>query len=141
MKVWNQVGRAAEPKPALAILLVSALLLTFAAWKGADIKIGDLERGVPELRAESRYNVDGRVIADHFSIGVDLISIIAETSPDACIDYDVMNTIDEFAWHMANVEGVQSAITLPGIFKILNAGVLLPSGLLGKEPRHTIADG
>ena len=31
-------------------------------------------------------------------------------------------TIDEFAWHVSNVEGVQSAITLPGIFKILNAG-------------------
>jgi predicted RND superfamily exporter protein len=121
-KIWDKVGRVAEPKPALIVLLVSAVLLTFAAWKGADIKIGDLERGVPELRAESRYNVDGRVISDHFSIGVDVISIIAETTPDACIEYDNMSAIDDFAWAMKNVPGVQSVTNLSGAAKMVNSG-------------------
>jgi predicted RND superfamily exporter protein len=121
-KIWDKVGRVAEPKPALIVLLVSAVLLTFAAWKGADIKIGDLERGVPELRAESRYNVDGRVISDHFSIGVDMISIIAETTPDACIEYDNMSEIDDFAWAMKNVPGVQSVTNLSGAAKMVNSG-------------------
>jgi predicted RND superfamily exporter protein len=121
-KIWDKVGRVAEPKPALIVLLVSAVLLTFAAWKGADIKIGDLERGVPELRAESRYNVDGRVISGHFSIGVDMISIIAETTPDACIEYDNMSEIDDFAWAMKNVPGVQSVTNLSGAAKMVNSG-------------------
>ncbi len=121
-KVWDRVGRVAEPKPALVILLISVVLLSFAAWKGADIKIGDLERGVPELRADSRYNVDGRVISDHFSIGVDVISIIAETTPDACIDYNIMSEIDDFAWSMTNVPGVQSVTNLSGAAKVVNSG-------------------
>jgi predicted RND superfamily exporter protein len=33
-----------------------------------------------------------------------------------------MSTIDDFAWHMENVEGVQSTISLPAVAKMLNAG-------------------
>jgi predicted RND superfamily exporter protein len=62
------------------------------------------------------------VITKHFSIGVDIISVIVETVPDGCIDYDIMNGIDRFAWHMQNVDGVQSVISLPGIAKVINAG-------------------
>ncbi|MDW8480141.1 MAG: MMPL family transporter [Xanthomonadales bacterium] len=33
-----------------------------------------------------------------------------------------METIDRFAWHMANVEGVQQVISLPQIAKVIHAG-------------------
>jgi len=34
----------------------------------------------------------------------------------------VMTAIDNFEWHMRNVEGVQSVVGLPGIARVLNAG-------------------
>jgi hypothetical protein len=77
---------------------------------------------VPELRAESRYNTDTAIITSKFSIGVDIVNIIAETKPEGCVDHRVMTTIDEFSWHIANVPGVQSTIDLPAIAKTLNAG-------------------
>jgi predicted RND superfamily exporter protein len=77
---------------------------------------------VPELRPDSRYNIDSNVITRKFSIGVDIINVIVETAPDGCIDYDVMTAIDRFAWHMANVQGVQSVIALPGVMKVVSAG-------------------
>ncbi len=120
--VWRFFERAAEPKPAAVIIVVSVVLLGFGLWKGSDVKIGDMHRGVPELRTDSRYNRDSAVITEHFSIGVDIISVIVETKPDGCIDYDIMTAIDRFAWHMNNVEGVQSIIGLPGIAKVINAG-------------------
>ncbi|MEE4252600.1 MAG: MMPL family transporter, partial [Desulfuromusa sp.] len=120
--IWHFFERAAEPKFATVIIAVSVILLGFGIWKGSDIKIGDMHRGVPELRTDSRYNLDSQVITDHFSIGVDLITVIVETKPDGCIDYDIMTAIDRFAWHMNNVDGVQSVIGLPGIAKIINAG-------------------
>ena len=119
---WRLFELAAEPKPAVFIIAFSLVLLGFGLWKGTDIKIGDMHRGVPELRTDSRYNRDSEVITSHFSIGVDLISVIAETKPDGCIDYDMMNAIDRFAWHMQNVSGVQSVISLPGVAKVINAG-------------------
>ncbi|MCF6266378.1 MAG: MMPL family transporter [Desulfuromusa sp.] len=120
--VWRFFERAAEPKSATVIVAVAVVLLGFGLWKGSDIKIGDMHRGVPELRTDSRYNQDSKVITEHFSIGVDLITVIVETKPDGCIDYDIMTAIDRFAWHMNNVAGVQSVIGLPGIAKVINAG-------------------
>lgn len=120
--VWRFFERAAEPKSATVILLVALVLFGLGLWKGSDVKIGDMHRGVPELRTDSRYNQDSKVITEKFSIGVDLISVIVETKPDGCIDYNIMTAIDRFAWHMNNVEGVQSVIGLPGIAKVINAG-------------------
>lgn len=119
---WVFFERAAEPRPAIFIIAISVLLLGFGVWKGTDVKIGDMHRGVPELRADSRYNLDSEVITKHFSIGVDVITVIVETRADGCIDYDLMNAIDRFTWHMQNVSGVQSVISLPGIAKVINAG-------------------
>jgi predicted RND superfamily exporter protein len=120
--VWRFFERAAEPKTAGIIVTVAAVLLGFGLWKSSDIKIGDMHRGVPELRADSRYNLDSEVITEHFSIGVDIISVIVETKADGCIDYDIMTAIDRFGWHMNNVAGVQSIIGLPGIAKVIASG-------------------
>ncbi len=120
--MWRGISRVAQRPTALVIILISGGLFLFGAWKGSDVKIGDLQTGVPELRPDSRYNVDSRMITDNFSIGVDLISVIVETGPDGCIDYDKMDAMDRFAWNMRNVEGVQDVIALPQILKIVNAG-------------------
>lgn len=120
--IWSFFERAAEPKSATIIIIIAIALLGFGLWKGSDVKIGDMHRGVPELRTDSRYNQDSKVITEKFSIGVDLITVIVETKPDGCIDYDIMTAIDRFAWHMNNVDGVQSVIGLPGVAKVINAG-------------------
>ncbi len=120
--MWRGISRVAQRPTALVIILISAGLFVFGAWKGSEVKIGDLQTGVPELRPDSRYNVDSRMITDNFSIGVDLISVIVETGPDGCIDYEKMNAMDRFAWNMRNVEGIQDVIALPQILKIVNAG-------------------
>ncbi len=121
-RIWRVLARVSEPKPAAAVILISTAMLMFGVWKAADIRIGDLHAGVPELRADSRYNIDSAVIGDRFSIGVDVITVIVETIEEGCIDYDVMSTIDRFAWHMENVEGVQSVVSLSGVAKVINAG-------------------
>ncbi len=120
--LWRVLARLSERRPATAIVAVAAVLLLLGAWQAQDIKIGDLHRGVPELRADSRYNVDSEVITEKFSIGVDILSVIVETVENGCIDYQVMDTIDRFEWHMKNVAGVQSVVGLPGVAKVINAG-------------------
>ena len=120
--MWRKLSRMTQKGPATVALIVALLLLGLGYWKGANIKIGDLQAGVPELRENSRYNVDTREVTDRFSIGVDIISAIVESSPEACIDYEIMTNIDHFAWYMDNVDGVQSTISLSKITKIVNAG-------------------
>ncbi|MBT8136054.1 MAG: MMPL family transporter [Gammaproteobacteria bacterium] len=120
--LWDKLSIVAQRGPAAVVILISVGLLAFGAWKGSEVKVGDLHQGVPELRADSRYNLDTRAITERFSIGVDIITVIVETVPEGCIDYEVMSSIDDFAWYMANVPGIQSVITLPMVAKVVNAG-------------------
>ena len=81
----------------IVVVVVALVLLVVGAWKAADVRIGDLHRGVPELRPDSRYNIDTNVITDRFSIGVDIISVIVETIPNGCVDHRIMTLIDAVA--------------------------------------------
>jgi len=121
--LWRLLAGFTQPKRALMTVGVAALLFVGGAWKAQDMKIGDSEAGVPELRSDARYNQDAMLISERFSLGVDLLTVIAETVPDACTEnYDVMEAIDHFAWHLRNVPGVQKVITLPMAMKVVNAG-------------------
>lgn len=120
---WNTISAFTRPKVAVIAVLVGVGLFAFAWIKSQDMKIGDSQPGVPELREDARYNQDARLIAEKFSLGTDLISIIAETVPEACTEsHDIMESIDRFSWLMYNVEGVQQVVSLPMVAKIVNAG-------------------
>ena len=119
---WRNLSAAARPGPAIVICLVCAGLLVFGMVKGTEIKIGDLHSGVPELRPDSRYNLDTNAITEKFTIGVDVLTVFVETVPEGCIKHDVMTAIDTFAWQISNQSGVQSVLTLPQIAKVINAG-------------------
>ena len=77
---------------------------------------------MPELRPDSRYNQDSNLISQRFSIGTDIVNVIVETKPDGCIDFAIIDAIDRFAWHMANVPGVRDVMTLAGVSKVVSAG-------------------
>ena len=51
----------------LALTGLALVLLIFGVWKGSDVRIGDVHAGVPELRHDSRYNMDSREISERFA--------------------------------------------------------------------------
>ena len=120
---WTFLARFTQPKRAMIVILAGFVLFVAGYWKAQDMQIGDSEVGVPELRPDSRYNRDAVLISERFSLGVDLLTVVAETTPNACTeDYEVMENIDRFAWQLRNVDGVQKVITLPMVAKVVNAG-------------------
>lgn len=121
--LWDFLASFTEPKRAAWAIVVSIALFAGGFWKAQDMKIGDSEVGVPELRPTSRYNLDAVLISQRFALGVDVLTIVAETIPNACTEnYNVVETIDRFAWNLENVEGVQKVITLPMVAKVVNSG-------------------
>lgn len=122
ISTWRKLSLVTHRPIAMRIVLVSVVIFLLGFNQAAQIKIGDLHRGVPELHDDSRYNIDTGVITDKFSIGVDVLTVIAETKPEGCIDYASMERIDRFAWHMLNTEGVQTVTTLPLLVRRINAG-------------------
>ena len=123
-QLWRSAAKFADKKHALWAIGVSVLVLAFGLWKAQDLKVGDYGQGVPELRAESRYNMDNAMIVSKFAIGVNTLGVVAQTKDvaGACTNYDVMTTIEKFDWYMQNVPGVQSVTSLPGVAKTINAG-------------------
>lgn len=120
--IWARVSVVAKPSGSRVVLIAASGLLLLGIVKGTDVEMGDVHQGVPELRRDSTYNVDSTVITEKFSIGVDVLTVFAETVPEGCVDYDVMHQIDKFGWYMYNIAGVQSVLTLPMIAKEINAG-------------------
>ena len=121
LPLWSRVARVARRGPAVAVVAVAAVLVAAAVVPATQVRIGDEHQGVPELRADSVYNLDTAVITERFEIGVDVLTVIAETVPEGCIDYEVMSTLDEFEWHMRNVDGVQSVLSLAGVARNINS--------------------
>jgi predicted RND superfamily exporter protein len=122
-KVWAALSRLSKPVPAAIVILIGVVMWFFAWQHGNKVMIGDAQKGVAELRPEARYNQDAVLIAEKFSLSVDMLNVIAEAGPSACTtSFAAMELIDRFAWHMENVEGVEQVITLPAAAKIVNAG-------------------
>jgi predicted RND superfamily exporter protein len=121
--LWEYLAGFTERRRAAWAIGIAAVLFVGGFWVAQGMKIGDSEVGVPELRPQARYNQDAVLISDRFALGVDVLTVVAETTANACTEnYNVMETIDRFAWNLANVEGVQKVITLPMVAKVVNAG-------------------
>ncbi len=123
-KTWWKISALAEPKPALVTFAVMLVLLGAATHFSRQLQTGDIGSGVPELRADSRYNKDNDKIISNYSIGMDVLSVYAETSnlDEACLNWPVMNAVERFDLRMRGVDGVQSVSTVAGMAKLYAAG-------------------
>ncbi len=120
--VWRFMANFATKGPAGIILALTVILYAVGWFNSQSLKIGELHAGAPALHESSRYNQDTFLITNRYAISVDYMSVIIESTPDACTYYDTMNTIDRFQWRMENIAGVQSAVSLASISKLVNAG-------------------
>ena len=109
--------------PAACAIIVGVLLLGWAFYMYPKLQVGDALEGTPELRPDSRFNQDARAIGHNFSIGIDILKVIAEADADACVNFDVVEEIDRFAWRMDNVEGVASTLSVLDYAKMVYRGL------------------
>ena len=123
-RTWHAAARCVERKRARVIIAIALAILAVGLYQAHKLKVGDYGIGVPELRPESRYNLDNAKIVQKFAIGVNTLGVVAQTKnvQGACTQYEVMGLIERFDWYMQNVPGTQSVISLPGLAKVVNSG-------------------
>jgi hypothetical protein len=114
--LWRMIARITEPKAALLTVLLSAGILALGLWIAKDLQVGDLGKGVPELRADSRYNQDTEHITSRFAIGVDVMQVVVEADgkESPCVDSKVMEPIGEFELQIRQNPGVSAVSSLAG---------------------------
>ncbi|HWD32892.1 MAG TPA: MMPL family transporter [Pseudomonas sp.] len=123
-RLWWRLSALAEPKPALSVFALSLLLLAAGAYKARDLAVGDIGAGAPELRADSRYNLDNQKIVGSYSIGLDVLSVFVAVNgiEEGCLSPAVMRAVEAFDFRMRAVKGVQSVQSVAGMGKVVIAG-------------------
>ncbi len=108
--------------PATIGVLLAIVLLGVGVYVGKDAKIGDLDRGAPELHPDSRYNLDDLFVTSNYSISADVLVVLVETPEQQCASYKVLESVDRLQWNLENVPGVQSAQSLSTAVKRIQTG-------------------
>lgn len=106
---WWRLLSGVTERPVAATLVVLSLLVLAGSWvMQRERIIGDAQAGVPELRPDSVYNRDVAAITERFSIGTDILKVIAEAEPASCVQHETLEQLDQFIWRLRNVPGVRS---------------------------------
>ncbi len=106
--LWESISLFATPKFAKAGMVAIVVLTCVGLQWGLAPTIGDLDKGAPELRPDSRYNIDNNYITSHFTTSTDLMTIFVGTDAGQCETYKVIDLVDQLGWLLQNTPGVQS---------------------------------
>lgn len=121
-RIWTLTAKLTERAPATVAIGIAAVLLSVSFMLAQHVKIGDLDPGAPELRADSRYNQDDKFITSHYSISADVLVVMVETQEQQCSTYAALEPVDRLQWTLENVSGVQSAQSLVTAVRRIQAG-------------------
>ncbi len=122
-KLWKFIANFTHKKVAATAIVVAVGLAVAGVIGSQNLKIGDLDKGAPELRPDSRYNQDNAFVVDNYSTSSDVLVIMAETPREQCASYEALDAIDRLMWTMENVKGVQSAVSLVSVSKLVSKGM------------------
>ena len=120
--LWSGLSRFATPRRAVAALLVGTVLALGGKLIGSQLQIGDLDPGAPELRADSRYNRDAAFMNAHYAASSDIFVIMVRTPEDQCTRYNTLASVDELAWRLEQLPGVEATNSMASLSKMASAG-------------------
>ncbi len=120
--VWALLDRFTERRWATAAVVATALITAAGLWVSQNLQIGDLDAGAPELRADSRYNLDNSYITANYSLSSDLFAVIVKTANEGCLKYQALVQADRLAWELQQVPGVQTTVSLVNAVRQITTG-------------------
>ncbi|ANG64311.1 RND transporter [Marinobacterium aestuarii] len=120
---WAILTVFARPRGAIVALLVAAGLALAGLQASSELKIGDLDSGAPELRKDSRYNLDNAFVTGHYSTSSDVFVVMVTTEAEQCASFRTLELVDRFQQYLTNVPGVQSSLSLADVSERVTAGL------------------
>ena len=120
--IWVWLDRLTTRRWALGAVAVSLMLAAIGLVVSQKLKIGDLDPGAPELRAESRYNRDNAYITANYALSSDQFAVVVKTGKEGCLKYETLVDADRLAWTLRQVPGVQTTVSLADAVRQITAG-------------------
>ncbi len=127
-----RIGRALEAfttrRWALAAIGVMVILTAGGFVVGHDLKIGDLDPGAPELRADSRYNRDNAYITSHYNLSSDQFAVIVRTPDEGCRLYPTLIEMSRLESESRQLPGVLKVESMASMVRSITSGLFEGAG-------------
>ncbi|MGF7113556.1 putative RND superfamily exporter protein [Pseudomonas laurylsulfatiphila] len=120
--LWSLLDRFTERSWAAVAVTVACLLAIGGFMVSTHLKIGDLDPGAPELRADSRYNRDNAYITANYSLSSDQFAVMLKTLSEGCLKYETLVEADRLGWLLQQQPGVQTTVSLVNAVRQITAG-------------------
>ncbi|MDY0748126.1 MMPL family transporter [Paucibacter sp. R3-3] len=127
-RIWKGLDRLTERRGAIAAIGVALALTVVSAVAMRHLRIGDLDPGAPELRADSRYNRDNAYVTEHYGLSSDQFVVIMKTDQEGCRFYESLQLMDALALKLRETEGVQATGSLAQSTRFITAALAEGSG-------------
>jgi hypothetical protein len=121
--LWAFLDRYTQRRHAAIAIAVAFVLGAIGFVVSQQLKIGDLDPGAPELRADSRYNRDAAVVNAAYGASSDVLAVMAKTPEGQCSQYATLNRIDALEWQLRQIDGVESTNSLALLNRRVLAGL------------------
>lgn len=110
--VFRRLATIVQPRKAAALIVVSLVLLGAGYSARQDLKIGDLDKGAPEFRPQSRYNQDNAYLLDHYTTSTDVFVVMFKTPAEQCARFAAADLASQLEQTLRAVPGVESVQSL-----------------------------
>ncbi|PPK37522.1 RND transporter [Pseudomonas laurylsulfatiphila] len=120
--LWSLLDRFTERSWATVAVTIACLLAVGGFMISTHLKIGDLDPGAPELRADSRYNRDNAYITANYSLSSDQFAVMLKTPSEGCLKYETLVEADRLGWLLQQQPGVQTTVSLANAVRQITAG-------------------
>ena len=120
--LWAFLDHFTQRRWATVTVLVSAVVGVLGFMVSLQLKVGDLDPGAPELRPDSRYNRDNAFLVSNYAASSDIFVVMIKTPDDQCTQYDTLASVDELAWQLEQLPGVDSTNSMAALSKLATTG-------------------
>lgn len=110
-------------QPGAGIAVAGGILLTIVGLVvSSNLQVGDLDSGAPELRADSRYNIDNAYMVKNYAASSDIFVVMVKTPTDSCTRYNTLALVDELGWQLEQLPGVETTNSMANLARMISAG-------------------
>lgn len=107
-RLWRILDLFTRPRYAMLAIFGAIILGTMGFLVGQGLQIGDLDPGAPELRANSRYNLDNAYLTGHYATSSDVFVVMIKTPRNQCANFTALTAVDQLEWQLHTVAGVEA---------------------------------
>lgn len=120
--IWDFLNHFTERHWAIGVLVVATVMAVIGIAIGVNVRIGDLDPGAPELRPNSRYNMDNAYITGNYGLSSDQFAVMVKTPPEGLLKYECLIETDRLVYALQQLSEVQSIDNMPDAVRQVTCG-------------------